>query len=170
MYTSYGLVVIQYRTEHLHIAPVFGAAALAVSPRIGHIHVSVDDASWVWADASDEPVILKRARARAAQGSPPTGDRNHQELDRGAVQFTIPNDTHPGSTHGTESRLASDTAPSHATEPPAKIIIDAPRPERSARGVVFLEYHTPKPAGRAGLWTGGARRVSPRRTYPRYGR
>jgi Family of unknown function (DUF6130) len=31
---SRGLVVIQYRTENLHIAPVFGPAALAVSPRV----------------------------------------------------------------------------------------------------------------------------------------
>ena len=33
---SHGRVVIQYRTENLHIVPVFGAAALAVSPRVGH--------------------------------------------------------------------------------------------------------------------------------------
>src|SRR5689334_10611281 len=45
---SHGRVVIQYRTENLHIAPVFVPAALAVSPRAGHLHVTVDDASWVW--------------------------------------------------------------------------------------------------------------------------
>src|SRR5271166_6267096 len=55
---SRGLVVVQYRTENLHMAPVFGSAALAVSPRVGHIHVSLDDASWVWADTSGEPLIL----------------------------------------------------------------------------------------------------------------
>ena len=55
---SHGRVVIQYRTENLHLVPVFGPAALAVSPRIGHIHVNVDDAPWVWVDASGEPVIL----------------------------------------------------------------------------------------------------------------
>jgi hypothetical protein len=31
---SHGRVVIQYRTENLHIVPVFGPAALAVSPRL----------------------------------------------------------------------------------------------------------------------------------------
>jgi hypothetical protein len=41
---SQGRVVIQYRTENLHLVPVSGAAALAVSPRIGHIHVRVDNA------------------------------------------------------------------------------------------------------------------------------
>ena len=139
---SRGLVVIQYRTDNLHIAPVFGPAALAVSPRVGHIHVTVDDAMWVWADASGEPVILNGLAPGPHKVLLQLETANHQELDKGAVQFTIPNDMHPGSTHRAESRPASDTAPSHATEPPAKIIIDAPRPERLARGVVFLEYRT----------------------------
>ena len=33
-----GRVFIQYRTENLRILPVFGSAALAVSPRVGHLH------------------------------------------------------------------------------------------------------------------------------------
>jgi len=37
-----GLVFIQYRTENLRVVPVFGKGALDVSPRIGHIHVTVD--------------------------------------------------------------------------------------------------------------------------------
>jgi hypothetical protein len=53
-----GRVVIQYRAENLRIVPVFGPAALAVSPRIGHIHVTVDDAPWHWADTSGKPLIL----------------------------------------------------------------------------------------------------------------
>ena len=139
---SRGRVVIQYRTENLHIAPVFGPAALAVSPRVGHIHVTVDDAMWVWADASGEPVILNGLAPGPHKVLLQLETANHQELDRRAVQFTIPNATPPGSTHVAEPRPASDTAPSHATEPPAKIIIDAPAPERLARGVVFLEYRT----------------------------
>jgi hypothetical protein len=139
---SRGLVVIQYRTENLHIAPVFGPAALAVSPRVGHIHVTVDDAMWVWADASGEPVILNGLAPGPHKVLLQLETANHQELDSGAVQFTIPNDTHPGSTHGAEPGPASDTASSHATEPPAKIIIDAPQRDRLARGVLFVEYRT----------------------------
>src|SRR6266446_1576065 len=55
---SRGRVVIQYRTENLHIVPVFGPAALAVSPRVGHIHVTVDDTAWRWVDASGGPIII----------------------------------------------------------------------------------------------------------------
>ena len=56
---SRGVVVIQYCAQNLHIVPVFGPNALTVSPRAGHIHVRVDDASWVWADASGLPIILQ---------------------------------------------------------------------------------------------------------------
>ena len=48
-----GLAQIQYRVENVRIAPVFGAAALNVSPRVGHLHITVDDLPWLWADASD---------------------------------------------------------------------------------------------------------------------
>ena len=44
-----GRVVIQYRAENLRIQPVFGPNALDVSPRIGHIHVTVDGLPWHWA-------------------------------------------------------------------------------------------------------------------------
>jgi len=48
-----GIVWIQYRTENVRILPVFGKAALSVSPRVGHLHIHVDDLPWLWADASD---------------------------------------------------------------------------------------------------------------------
>lgn len=51
-----GVFWAQYRVENLHIAPVFGAGALNVSPRVGHLHVQVDDLWW-WADASDNNTI-----------------------------------------------------------------------------------------------------------------
>ena len=52
-----GVVEIQYRVENLHIVPVFGAGALNVSPRVGHLHVTVDDLPWHWTDASDITTI-----------------------------------------------------------------------------------------------------------------
>ena len=51
-----GVFWAQYRVENLHIAPVFGAGGLQVSPRVGHLHVQVDDLWW-WADASDSNTI-----------------------------------------------------------------------------------------------------------------
>jgi hypothetical protein len=47
------IVWIQWRVENVHIVPVFGNGALNVSPRVGHLHVQVDDVPWWWADASN---------------------------------------------------------------------------------------------------------------------
>ena len=48
-----GIVWIQYRVENVRILSVFGPGALNVSPRVGHLHITVDDLPWLWADASD---------------------------------------------------------------------------------------------------------------------
>lgn len=142
---AHGRVVIQYRTENLHIVPVFGAAALAVSPRIGHIHVTVDDGPWDWADASGEPVIIN--------GLPPGPHKvrlqletaNHQQLDQGTVNFIVPEVATAASAAGQAANAASE-APAAApgqrtqTEPPAKIIINPPDAEPLSRGVVFIRY------------------------------
>ena len=48
-----GIVWIQWRAENVHIVPVFGKGALSASPRVGHLHIRVDDVPWLWADASD---------------------------------------------------------------------------------------------------------------------
>jgi hypothetical protein len=87
---SHGRVVIQYRTENLHIVPVFGPATLAVSPRIGHIHVTVDDATWHWADASGNPVIIQGLAPGRHKILIQLVNANHQPIDQGVVQFAIP--------------------------------------------------------------------------------
>jgi Family of unknown function (DUF6130) len=87
---AHGRVVIQYRTENLRIVPVFGSKALSVSPRIGHIHVTVDDAPWHWADASGEPLIMNGLPAGPHKVLIELVDANHQPLDKGVVNFVIP--------------------------------------------------------------------------------
>ena len=52
-----GIVWIQYRVENLRIVPVFGEGAVKTSPRVGHLHITVDDLPWWWADASDSNTI-----------------------------------------------------------------------------------------------------------------
>jgi hypothetical protein len=87
---SRGVVVISYCAENMRIAAVFGLGALAVSPRVGHIHVTVDEAAWHWADASGNPLILR--------GLPPGPhtvlielvDANHQVVDQGTIRFDVP--------------------------------------------------------------------------------
>ena len=52
-----GVFWAQYRVENMRIAPVFGAGALQASPRVGHLHIIVDDLPWWWADGSDNNTI-----------------------------------------------------------------------------------------------------------------
>ena len=52
-----GVVWIQWRAENVHILPVFGKGALNASPRIGHLHIHVDDLPWWWADPSNVTTI-----------------------------------------------------------------------------------------------------------------
>jgi hypothetical protein len=52
-----GIFWAQYRVENVRILPVFGAGALQASPRIAHLHITVDDLPWWWADASDNNTV-----------------------------------------------------------------------------------------------------------------
>ena len=53
-----GVVFIPYRVENLRILPVAGAAARNVSPRVGHLHITVDDLPWLWADFGQSNTIV----------------------------------------------------------------------------------------------------------------
>lgn len=96
---THGRVFIQYRTENLHIVPVFGPNALDVSPRIGHIHGVVDDAPWHWADASGEPLIIVGLPAGPHKGLIQLVDANHHPLEQGSVSFVVPETAPSGGHH-----------------------------------------------------------------------
>src|SRR5688572_26534926 len=90
---DHGVVWIQWRAENVQILPVFGAAGLNVSPRVGHLHVQVDDLPWWWADPSNVNTI-------DMAGLPPGPhkvkislvDANHEVFpgQSKTVTFTIP--------------------------------------------------------------------------------
>lgn len=87
---SRGVVIIQYCAQNLHIAPVFGPNTQSVSPRIGHVHVRLDDASWVWADASGNPIILQGLAPGPHKVTLELVNANHQPIDKGMVTFVTP--------------------------------------------------------------------------------
>ena len=89
-----GLAVIQYRADNLHIVPVYGPAALSVVPRIGHIHVTLDDAHWHWVDASGEPLIIQGLAAGPHRILIELADPTHRVIDSRTVNFEIPHDLH----------------------------------------------------------------------------
>ena len=85
-----GRVFIQYRTENLRVVPVFGKGALDVSPRIGHIHVTVDDASWHFVDASGETLILVGLKPGPHKVLIELADPTHKVITSETVKFTVP--------------------------------------------------------------------------------
>ncbi len=85
-----GLVVIRYRVENLRIVPVFGPNALDVSPRIGHLHVTLDDLPWHWVDASGEPLVIQYLPSGPHKLLIELANANHKVLDRRVITFVIP--------------------------------------------------------------------------------
>jgi hypothetical protein len=86
-----GAAVIPYRVENFRILPVLGAAAVNVSPRVGHLHVTVDDLPWYWGDFGNSNTIV-------VTGLPPgqhklrieLADPTHRILTTQSVTFTVP--------------------------------------------------------------------------------
>jgi hypothetical protein len=87
---SLGRVFIQYRTENLRVVPVFGKGALTVSPRIGHIHITVDDSPWHFVDASGETIILVGLTPGPHKILVELADPTHKVIASETVRFTVP--------------------------------------------------------------------------------
>jgi hypothetical protein len=85
-----GLVFIQYRTENLRVVPVFGEGALDVSPRIGHLHITVDDAPWHFVDASGETVIVVGLPPGPHKMLLELANPVHRVIDSKIVSFEVP--------------------------------------------------------------------------------
>lgn len=88
-----GQFLSQYRVENVRLLQAFGSGALSVNPRVGHLHINVDDLPWLWADASDNGTV-------DIAGFPPGQhkvkidlvDANHEILNGQSVThtFTVP--------------------------------------------------------------------------------
>ena len=85
-----GLVFIQYRAENLRVVPVFGKGALDVSPRIGHLHITVDDAPWHFVDASGETVIVVGLKPGPHKVLFEMADPTHRVIENKTVSFDVP--------------------------------------------------------------------------------
>lgn len=86
---------MQYRTENLRVVPVFGKSALDVSPRIGHIHITVDDAPWHFVDASGETIIVVGLKPGPHQVLVELADPTHKVITSQTVKFVVPDPANP---------------------------------------------------------------------------
>lgn len=53
---AHGVVWITWRVENVNIGPMSGKDHLNASPRVGHLHIRVDDLPWLWAHMSTVPI------------------------------------------------------------------------------------------------------------------
>ena len=87
-----GVVFIPYRLENLRIVPVGGAAARDISPRIGHLHISLDDLPWQWADyGGSNTVILVGLSRGEHKVRIEAVDPEGKPFVARTVTFTVPN-------------------------------------------------------------------------------
>ncbi|MBI1173478.1 hypothetical protein GC209_18990 [bacterium] len=87
---SQGRVFIQYRTEHARLMPVFGTGALDVSPRLAHVHITLDDAPWHFVDAEGQTIILVGLPAGPHKVLVELASPTHKVLASQTVHFTVP--------------------------------------------------------------------------------
>jgi hypothetical protein len=85
-----GVVIIQYRTENMRIIPVFGPAAVEVSPHVGHLHVTVDERPGTWAHTSGDPIIVMGLTPGDHKVRIELADPSHKILAGETVAVTVP--------------------------------------------------------------------------------
>lgn len=87
-----GVVFIPYRLENLRIVPVGGAAARDISPRVGHLHIQLDDLPWQWADygASNTIILVGLPRGEHKLRIEAVDPEGKPFVAR-TVTFTVPN-------------------------------------------------------------------------------
>ena len=90
-----GVVIIQYRTENVRIMPVFGKTAVNVSPRLGHLHVTIDDWQGTWAHTSTDPIIVVGLKPGIHKVLLEVADPSHKILTRDTVTVTVPEPSAP---------------------------------------------------------------------------
>jgi hypothetical protein len=85
-----GVAIIQFRTENVRVLPVFGQSAVAVSPHLGHLHVTVDEWPGTWAHTSADPIILVGLKPGRHKVLLEVADPSHKVITGETVVFTVP--------------------------------------------------------------------------------
>lgn len=85
-----GVVIIQHRTENFRVLPVFGKTAVEVTPRLGHMHVTVEGWGGTWAHTSGDPIILVGLKPGPHKIILELADPSHKILSSTIVTVTVP--------------------------------------------------------------------------------
>jgi hypothetical protein len=85
-----GVAVVTFQTGALRVAPIYGPSAVSVVPKLGHLHVTVDDAPWHWVHASSEPLVVQGLAAGLHTLRLDLADPDHPMLASRSVRFDVP--------------------------------------------------------------------------------
>lgn len=97
-----GVVILQFKTENFRVIPIFGKGALGVSPRVGHLHVTVDGMALTWAHTSGEPIIVVGLKPGAHEILVELADPSHKIVTAKKAEFILP-ETKASSLSGPQS-------------------------------------------------------------------
>ena len=92
-----GIVWITWRVENVNIGPESGKDALNASPRVGHLHIRVDDLPWLWAHMSTAPIDVALLPPGPHKIRIELVNAIHQNVPEQSktVTFTIPDGARP---------------------------------------------------------------------------
>lgn len=86
-----GVALIPYRVENFRILPVLGADALKLSPRVGHLHVTLNDLPWHWADfGGTGTIVVAPLPPGQHKLTIELADPTHRVIATQTVTFTVP--------------------------------------------------------------------------------
>jgi hypothetical protein len=89
-----GVAIIPYRVENLRVTPLLGADAAKLSPRVGHLHVTVDDAPFYWADfGATNAIVVSGLKPGQHKVKVEVADPVHRIVTAQTVTFTVPGPT-----------------------------------------------------------------------------
>jgi hypothetical protein len=92
-----GIVWITWRAENVTIGSMSGKEHLNASPRVGHLHIQVDDLPWLWAHMSTAPIDVALLPAGPHKIRIDLVNAVHQGVAEQSkvVTFTIPEGASP---------------------------------------------------------------------------
>jgi hypothetical protein len=92
-----GIVWITWQAENVNIGPMSGKDALNASPRVGHLHIHVDNLPWLWAHMSTAPIDVALLPPGPHKIRIELVNAIHQGVPEQSktVTFTIPEGAHP---------------------------------------------------------------------------
>ena len=85
-----GVAIVRFRVQNIRMVSPFLAADSAPNTLpAGHLHVTVDGASWHWVHSSSDPVVVTPLTPGEHTVELELADANHRPLDAKTVRFTV---------------------------------------------------------------------------------